>query len=249
MTFWTQEISLRWRPEAAFFERWPKVLRALEDDGTIRSFRVGGPGDVEVGLVDRNHSLRLAPTSLTLLALTPEGVNSQVLAAVRQALTIIAPRSVRSSFVRFQNLVPLDVGYERARVEAAKTLFASWVEPVEDPDWAVLLNGRDAAWDYQIEFGIVSQAEIAERLARIVSRVDADEFGDPEHWSEVPLPEVAFFADSNWNSRAKPDGEPADVFEGFLQDCHGRALALVERLVVATGLGDPALSTTREGSE
>jgi hypothetical protein len=225
-------MRLTWRPAISYFEQRYAILRSLDDDGLLRSFRAG-ENQVSARLGDAAHLLILHPNGLEALVLVPEADEARVWAAVRLAFERIAPASPIRLEAQFQWLEPVDdLPYEQARHLAAERILGADAA-IQGRDFALLTSGTiaDVALEFTLEAGVVEAAEIPGRLARETGRVgNRRPEIPPSFWSVDKLPGVALFADSTWKREEPLDDSTMDGVSAAWEGMHDRAAREIDRI-------------------
>lgn len=196
-TPWTQELSLEWPPEVRFLEARVELLRLLEDQKRLKSFKVDET-EISARLTDFAE-MTVSVTGADLRILSPLHDAELPMAALRTVLETIRPASIRGCTERFSHVVPLAGDYRELCRSAGVGLYPWW--PATLTDWALLVDGVAQRPDttYQCEFGIVSDDEIADRLNRKAGRMGGRMSSAViTQLERITLPDVALFADSTW---------------------------------------------------
>jgi hypothetical protein len=231
---WTQGASVRWRPEFRFYEARTRFLTRLEEKGLIRAWRIEGD-EVSVRLKDADHQVFVDPGSVRAFATTPEPDIERLILAVEAAVQEINPARLTTMRVYFQHLLPMEGDYAEVRASSARRVLGSLAEDLKISDYALLLDGRrgEPLYEYQVEFGVVSKAEIPLRLSRQVGRMRG---GDASHalssrFASSKLPEIALFADSQWRVvEMPPPSEIGHALREFWSAGRREADSLAERI-------------------
>ncbi len=255
---WTQRVVIRWRSALRFYEERIAILRALEGLGLLHAFQVA-ENRISARLGDEDHEVVVTSSSLTLRLLSPDGDVARLTSAARTVFEAIRPKRARPQIV-LQHLVPVERDYELYRRESARTFLAtSPLETLSVTDWAFLLTGvvEHLSTEVNAEFGIVSQAEIPARIARLVGGIGA--IGDrdpdlaPDRWNEGEFPSVAFFSDSVWDRKEELDSdlltESLSEFWDAVVSEGGRLVDELQRRVGTETTADVALAMDQEFDE
>ena len=193
---WTRTFALNWAPELRFYEERTTFLRALQDDGKLRAFRMSTHA-VEARIFDGEHELSLRHNGLTLECLGQRHRVGDALEVVEAALALLQPARMTAAAAALQYAVALDCTFGDALSRAHAEIFRE-LDFVggSHPDFALLV---DVALDQPlraegaIEVGIIRGSEIGERLARSVGR--RQESGKRSVPPRPDAPDVALFAD------------------------------------------------------
>ncbi len=209
----TQQYSLSWRPEVRFFERRLDPLRALEDQGKVRSFTVQD-AEIAVQIEGPYQEIRYGPSGVTARVADTRASVEVVFGAIEEVFRILEPAKLGLARANLQFLETLDGDYDELRTEWGERLVAP-PKGISISDWALLINpdvlNTKPPWGGALEFGVVQGAEAAPRLARAVGKLAGEPLGEPS--DRIELPEVAFFADANFASTEAI----ADRGDGLLQ--------------------------------
>jgi hypothetical protein len=208
---WTQRYRLRWRPTLNFFEQRYAILRTFESEGLLRGF-IAREGQVSARLGDSAHVVTLTPSRLEIDLLRPDADAGRLEFATKTVLEALKPERLIRPIAGFQWLLPVDKDYDEARAEAATRVFPM-TGATTVTEWAFLIDGRHEDTTYRMEVGVVEKAEIAERLARRMGRVGAEEDIPPSMWPVETLPDVAFFGDAEWVLDDAPKAIPKAVLD------------------------------------
>lgn len=233
----TQVLEVTWRPELRVIERRVEVLRRLEDDHNMHSFRFGEHDfaarfeGTELTMSIEGAELWVGPTSKALIT---------GLGALRTALELIGAANAQRMRAWFTHVVALQGDYSEQRTRTGRLLYPWW--PADITDHALLVDGRAQLADtnFQCEFGLVSRAEIEPRVNRTVGRISGPETRALVRFDPDQLPQVALFADSSWTYVPEPVQAIAnallfDRLNSFLDAVASEANALVAGLVNAVG--------------
>ncbi len=230
---WTQAVSIEWRPELRFYEERFALLRALENDGVLRAFRVGQDRvDARVGAAQHQVSIRQDGVSVSLSGAAADLDATWVL--VRRAVVAIAPHRFGRVRVALQHLAGLDVSFERAvELGHEKVLALPVVPGLQHGDWALLMDGRgsDDESIMQAEFGIVRSEEVPARLARTAGRMDASPMLVSQPPTDVSVPAVSLFSDSLWLRDMATEPDALDATLEFWESARSRAGTLIDSLL------------------
>jgi hypothetical protein len=200
---------MHWRPCLAFYERRIELLRLWESSDLLVAFQVAHDRISAVVGEDTFVSVGTAGLDITTLTTEDEAFAARLISEATEMLGVDAISGVTSDL---QFLVSVDLDYDEARRRLAAPMVGAWFESSQLIDSAMLLDGRsrDGAAHFQIEFGVVSREEVAQRTSRMVGRLsNAADFDishglqrlDPATWSaETPddAPAVSLFADWHW---------------------------------------------------
>lgn len=209
----TQQFSLSWKPEVRFFERRLDPLRALDEQGRVRSFSVQ-PTEIVVSLENRSQEIRYGSAGVNVKLGDSEANTEPVFAAVGEVFRIFEPERLGLARTNLQFLEELSGDYDELR-SSWGTRFVIPPSGVSISDWALLINPDiedvQPQWGGAIELGIVAGDEAKERLERTVGKLSSEPIGDAS--DRIEFPEVAFFADANFACTTAV----VDTGEGLLQ--------------------------------
>lgn len=237
---WTQSVTLKWAPELRFFETRYAILRHLEENGSMWSFRTA-ESFVEARLADLWHQLSVTADRASMHLLAPAADPEIGWDALEHALGQVRPKRPHSMACAFQYIVGVDYTFEEAIDRAYRSvLLTSLKTPgLTIGDWAIMADLKlDELPDVvgQTEFGIIRRNEIPDRLGRSVSRIS---YADPPTvdanvWDSEDAPDVGIFADTTFllrlpTTKSETSGAFDDVRE-FAQICRERGTTLVEAL-------------------
>lgn len=233
---WTQSVTLRWRPELRFYERRFEILRHLEEQGSMWSFRVSDDL-AEARLIDQFQQLSVRQDRASMHLLSPDADAEVGWDALRFAIGKVQPRAPQGMASSFQYLAPLELPLAEAvaRGNQGRILAPVDAHGVKTGDWAVLvdLTVDDPPGALgQTEFGVLADDEAPARLGRVVGRSAYTDRASvsPGLWEDVEFPSVALFADVTFRLAIN---SPDTVFENlqkFCATCRRRAGTLVEAL-------------------
>jgi hypothetical protein len=231
---WTQGASVRWRPEFRFYEARTGFLSKLDEKGLIRAWRIEGD-EVSVRLKDTDHEALLNPRGIRLVATTPEPDIEPLMVAAETAFEEIKPRRITTVRLYFQHLHAIEGDYDEVRASSGRRLLGSLADDLKLSDYALLVDGRrgEPPYEYQVEFGVVSKAEIPRRLSRWAGRIRGEDRPYPQFrdLDSSKLPEIALFVDSNWSViQPPPPNEIGHALREFWSAGRREADSLVERI-------------------
>jgi hypothetical protein len=233
---WTQTISVAWRPELSFYEKRIAILRVLEDRGDLTAFRVRDD-TVEARLFGGAGFMSVRQGGLRLQLRGPDTDVEKAWAAATSAVSDLDPALPRSVSVSFQHVLELSMAFDDAVDRGYARLFAGLPhQEVRFADWALLsdLEFQEPAAVGLIEFGIVRDHEIEQRLARQVGRAGAEDPTQGFTWDKAGFPKVALFADTTLRGALAPGalGHVAllDATRVFWEGCRARVGTLVDGL-------------------
>lgn len=211
---WTQRVRIPWRPLVSFFERRWELLRAFEDQGLVRQFRVHA-ARIDIRLGDAHHLVIFGQDGLELSLLRPDADHGRMESASRAIWTALDPPQLTRPSMTFQWLMPVEADYDDARRDVAARLLGQ-PQGAGHADFAALVDGECESPEstYRLEVGVVQASESPMRLAREVGRVGvpAPE-APPSLWPPDTLPDVALFCDSDWDIHNVPDPSIEAVLE------------------------------------
>jgi hypothetical protein len=226
----TQSVGIRWRRSLNFYERHLSVLRGLETAGLLSGFMVQSDG-VNARLGDSAHEIQVNPTGATALSHAPDGNEDRLRAGLGIVVDTLKPESVIGMSMMGQYLVALAGEYDKARTVSFQNL--ATLRGTRVKDWAFLLDleGDRPELEGQVEAGIVSRDEIADRVSRETGRISGPAMGQPDG-SREKYPEVALFADFSWIQLGGV-GEEAlmDSLQAFWTSRLAASSELVDRLI------------------
>ncbi len=164
-------------------------------------------------------------SSLTLDLFGQDAAVEQVWECVSLAIGEIKPTGMDGAFA-FQHLVPLDMEFEAAVARGRERLMAM-PEGTPIQDWALLISPSDTS---SVEFGIVRDREVADRLTRRVGRMrQGGDLVGAGRYVGVQFPEVAIFADSHWGDPQDKELDADDIRDRW-REASDRAGALIDDL-------------------
>lgn len=207
---WTQSLRLSWRPELSFYEKRVELLKAFEEQGVLRAFRVE-ESLVDAQLFDSRDRLTVRHNGLDLQLLATNADPERAMQALEIALDAVNPANTWHISSSFQYLVDLQLSFEEAVKSAYGRLLGN-LNSSGDPfgDWAVLVDLHLGSFPStgQIEFGLIRDTEAPARLSRTAGRMgNASGRNDAELWHNTKFPAVALFADGRAEDHLK---EPLD---------------------------------------
>jgi hypothetical protein len=233
---WTQGLSIYWRPELSFYEKRVDLLKAFEEQGVLRAFRVE-ENSVDAQLFASRDRLTVRQDGLDLRLLALGADQGRALDALDIALRSIRPRSPWRLSYTSQYIIGLDLDLEAAVGQA----YGRLVGDLNDPsggcfgDWAVLvdLEFGDFPSSGQVEFGLIAAEEAPGRLSRNAGRMGGSGRSDPDLWGGVEFPEVALFVDGRADQmlqQGSPDGSFVATARNFWNASAARLGELAEGL-------------------
>jgi hypothetical protein len=233
---WTQGLSISWRPELSFYEKRVDLLKAFEEQGVLKAFKVE-ESSVDAQLFGSRDRLTVRQNGLDLRLLARDAEQSRAFEALDIALDSIRPRSPWGLSYSSQYLVGLDLDFEKA-IELAYGRLLGDLNSSADGcfgDWAVLvdLNFDDFPSTGQVEFGLITADEAPRRLSRKAGRMGgASGQSDQALWRGMEFPAVAFFADGRAEQRLQqfPEGGLAATTRDFWNASGTRLGELIEGL-------------------
>jgi len=195
---WTQGLSIAWRPELSFYEKRVDLLKAYEEQGILKAFRVE-ESSVDVQLFVSRDRLTVRQNGLDLRLLAVNAERDRALEALKIALDSIGPRSPWNIKCTFQYLIDLDLEFDQAVSLAYGRVLGDIGANGRLGDWALLIDmppqGEFPSIG-QIEFGLIRDSEAPARLSRDAGRMgNASGRSDQQLWNSVQFPAVALFAD------------------------------------------------------
>ena len=196
MALWTQAVNLQWQPELKYFEGRTKFLRDLESEDLLTAFRWRGNSlEVRIGEFE---FLTIGVARARLDVLSPQASGDRIRTAVKIALELFAPRDVVMRPMHLRYLLPVSDDASLTQVRTAQ-LVANEIGNGAS-DWALLVDGHSGELDtdYQVEYGIVSQGEMAVRLAGRISRVNSGNNEVEQTVDLEGLPACGVFLDVDW---------------------------------------------------
>jgi hypothetical protein len=202
---WTQEATLLWQPRVSVSRRLLDFVEALETQGQLRGYRLSMER-ISGRIASGGHVVEAWGGGVTVRAFTPEADMDALEAVVQQAFDVLAPPPVRQVVFEFQHLSPLAADYNSARKEVANQLTGSFASDSGLVDFALMIDGEAAGFTHASELGVLSQAEIPDRLggrvASLMARQGAPgDPGDVTNWEAMSLPAVALYMSSRWSRR------------------------------------------------
>lgn len=233
---WTQGLSISWRPELSFYEKRVDLLKAFEEQGVLKAFRVE-ESSVEAQLFSSRDRLTVKQNGLDLRLLALDAEQSRALEALDIALDSIRPRSPWSLSYSSQYLIGLDLEFEKAIELAYGRLLGDLNGSAGGcfDDWAVLIDLKfdDFPSNGQVEFGLITANEAPARLSRNAGRMGGvSGRSDQAPWRDAEFPAVAFFADGRAEQSLQqfPEGGLAATARDFWNASGARLGELVEGL-------------------
>jgi hypothetical protein len=233
---WTQGLSISWRPELSFYEKRVDLLKAFEEQGVLKAFRVE-ESSVDAQLFGSRDRLTVKQNGLDLRLLALDAEQGRALEALDIALDSIRPRSPWRLSYSSQYVMGLDLDFEKAVQLAYGRLLGDLNGSADGSfgDWAVLidLNLGDFPSTGQIEFGLITADEAPARLSRNAGRMGgASGRSDQEPWRNTEFPAVALFADGRGEQMLQqfPEGGLAATARDFWNASGTRMGELVEGL-------------------
>jgi hypothetical protein len=211
----TQSIRLRWRPLLQFYERRIAILRSLEDRGLLVAFGVGDRS-IDAELPDWRR-LSVTESGLTLEMLAATDDPDAIWGIIGLVVEGIAPTVYARVRISYQHLVDLPMTFEEAVESSYRSLYGPLgTKEVAVDDWAFLatisVQGPPQSTG-TVEFGIVRDHEIPNRLNRVFGRQPGMERLGRRQWTADEFKPVCLFADSDLVCDAVEGRE-----ESFLQD-------------------------------
>jgi hypothetical protein len=198
---WTQSITIGWRPELRFFEERYSLLRAFDDSGDLRAFRVGNDR-IDARLFEPVQELAVRQDGLELHSFDPGADATKAWEAVRRTVGRLSVTRFSDASVGLQHVLELPgVTFEDVVASAYERLFTPLgTDDVRFDDWAfnadVVVTGPPESRGVT-EFGIIRRDEAPRRLARQVGRQVQHARPVPVRWSEDDFKDVSLFADTN----------------------------------------------------
>lgn len=210
---WSHDLRLRFRGSLLFMERHYATLRKIEERWKVEFLDVQGARSrffieesVEVDLSSGGVSIVSLGDSIPALV-------DELAALLDEDFDVKASRAL----TRSQCILPLDsADYDSTRRAAAQ----AWLRgvPVEDAtDSATMMDGKSSrlSSDFQVEYGVVSEAEIPLRIARAVGRMarsgGAETLLAESMISRRQLPSAAVFTDFTWNTDTVSSSHPTSA--------------------------------------
>jgi hypothetical protein len=200
-----------WPPQLKFFEARLKTMSRLDHEFGLAGFRI--QEDRIEALVRNVGEVTVGPDRLRIAVMSPAYDIDRFNECIRIALEPFEPDNC-VTFLRFQTLQAFDVEYAPAQAKAIDG-WLTRVPGVVPGDAAVLFDALDieSEMPFQVEYGVVSRAEIPARLRRSVGRTRTPE--DKQQTGldvdTADLPAVATFADFRWSNSLSGKGLTSDV--------------------------------------
>jgi hypothetical protein len=232
---WTQGLSIFWRPELSFYEKRVDLLKAFEEQGILKAFRVE-ESSVDAQLFASRDRLTVRHNGLDLRLLASGADQDRALGALDIALESIEPRSPWRLSYSSQYIVGLDLGFEEAVERAYGRLMGDLNGSAGGPfgDWSALVDLRfeDFPSTGQIEFGLITGDEAPGRLSRNAGRMAGSGQSDEVLWRNTEFPGVALFADgrADQDLRQRYEGGLAAITRDFWNASSVKLGELVEGL-------------------
>jgi hypothetical protein len=224
-----------------------ELLRLLEDDGRLKSFKIDET-EVTARLSDYSQ-MTIAVDRLELRIFSPLQSMDAALAAAKSAVEIIGPTTVRMVSADLAHVVEIPGDYSELRQSSGGRLYPWW--PARITDWALLVDGvsKNGQTQYKCEFGLVADTEIPDRLTRAAGRMQGPSTNATSlHLDRTRLPKVALFSDSSWQrvQRAPIPGTVWEYFAEFADSTVAEANELV--YVLQNAVADTSNSRRKMGA-
>jgi hypothetical protein len=240
---WTESITIGWRPELRFYEERYSLLRAFDDSGDLRAFRVGNER-IDARLFEPIQELSVQQDGLALHTFAPSADTTKGWDALRRVVGRLGITRFTEAQLDYQHVLELpEIAFEDAVAASWERLFtALGTSDVVFNDWAftadIVVTGPPESKGVA-EFGIIRPHEAPPRLARRIGRhVQHARPGLVPSWSPDDFKDVSLFADTHLalDSVEPAQGETAldrlHAFWGSSREQVGAlAVDLVRRLV------------------
>ncbi|HEX9888208.1 MAG TPA: hypothetical protein VGA69_01920 [Nitriliruptorales bacterium] len=226
---WTRTLTLQWRSAVSHVRGRIDALERLDEAFEIEAFMAG---ENRAGVLlgdDGVYEFRLESSSLHVAARTPTPDMDFLMEVVEIGLRGFA-FDAYGQRAAFTHLAPLPLDYEAARRSAAEQLMGRATATMGLEDFSLLVDGETMGVPYQAEVGVISSAEMPERVTGRRGRLDPEYHPVPAVTDPEMVPEVGFFMDSRWNMPAGPDVGAGELFQWWT-DVAAIADQLVEQLV------------------
>jgi hypothetical protein len=236
---WTQSIHVHWPRSFAFLERRFSLLRRLEEHEELTGHRTA---DEEIGVRFRGNAYRVDVDSISVTISCVASAFDEDF--VRQILDIVLesvePRSLESILALYQHLTPQVGSAQELQAATATAILGDWTKPASLLDYSISADGTSEGAKLHVDFGIVSEAEIPERLARRAWTVAAEP-RDAEmvrYWKRRDLPSAATYVGCDWYWT---DFNAPDATAEVVLDAWSRGETATERIATSVNghVGEP----------
>jgi len=211
-TRWTAKAVLSWKPILTFGRRRLELLDWFEANVEPVAF-TDTQEAFGIALGTPSQRLQLDRRSLQIGLLDPGASVLELQPALVGLWEVIVPAKVILQSYRAAWSVPLTAEYEAARrTLTERSLASSFDAGVEAFDCACLVDVRTPVGELQLEFGVVTADEIAERLKTTGLGMTPTGEGDrdPYRTDASHFPQVSLFVDVRGEIR-RPIGESSEV--------------------------------------
>lgn len=207
---WCASFELRWSPMLTYGTRRLDLLEWFDDNLDIVEFFESEDDDIGIGVGSSAQRLLVSDSGMTLLMRSPNANAGELADAVRGVAERLQPRGLRIGTYRSACSVSVALDYSEARERLAKRATGSLPKSVGEAfDCAVLFDARLPTGHAQVEFGVVSDAELRMRLMRPdMNRLAYRNQTLSTVPSQIPdnLPPVSLFFDVSWHTHgAQPE--------------------------------------------
>lgn len=228
-----RSLQVTWRATARQYGARSAILESLEESALLRSFKMTEEG-VSAGLTP-HVELLVNPAGMLLSTFGEDFAEELMQVVLGVILERVQPERCHV-VARFQHLVPIDADYDFVRSEVARRYLPLIAADYAIDDFAILADGKtNGGTDlFMLEFGVVSQREVPDRLAGTYSRLPRHGLPAPSprrRWRASDFPPVSLYVESMWHSHGERLDRPQarDVTAGYEHLC-GQASALVTSL-------------------
>lgn len=243
---WGHELGVRWRPSLRFFEEGVKFLRHLDDEGELQAFKVDrnllearlGPAEV----------LILRPNGADFHVIGPDSDPTRLQGVLHEALDRFQVQSLRPLHYRLQILDAVEAEATALCRSGGEMSAGRFLGPDSGvTDFSVLADGERDELTYQVEFGVLSSAEMPDRVLRSVGRIghgDNDISTTRYVRHVVVFPATALFSDWSWFPANPLDiaGTPDELTGGLQDFCTS---AMKSSIVMAGGIQNTMVAADR----
>jgi len=242
---WALEVGLAWDPELRFYERKYQIIHSLQDLGLAVAFRAGESSEIGVRLGDQNHELVMSVQGIRVAGSGPDADIDRLIRASSLALEEVRPKTLHRMWIRLAYVVPIDEEYDAARRACGRAVLGGLAADLALRDFATILDGvtRDDEMSFTCEFGVVSAAEVPDRLARRVGQIAAahGRSGTDVVWKAFRPPPVALFVDTHFvpaQVYPSPETPSWEVLKSWLSAAQDESTRLVDKLRTRVLIGE-----------
>lgn len=220
-TRWTATFALEWKPLLTFTRRRLQLLDWFEENVDVDAFSEDGEHiGIAVGLAAQR--LIVERSGLTIQLRTHKADLAPLIRAIAGSFDVLAPHNVRARLYTGAWSVPLAREYDESRKALAKRAVGDLGDTGEALDCATLTDIRTDSGLVAVEFGVVSEQELRDRLrdpalGRLATRTPARR----PKTVDLPakLPGASLFLDVLWHpTPLRPDVASADGVAATLSE-------------------------------